>query len=142
MQDLQQCVYAPSSAEHILGVGWLERDEEFSVGPTSFAVYQRLQEFAKEPWQPFIFAGSHSCELCQYEGERSGTANIFIPFEKRIFVCPELILHYMNAHQYQPPKVFCDAVLACPEMNSMEYKKALLDCNGKVLWQNSDSIQL
>jgi hypothetical protein len=36
-----------------------------------------------------------------------------------------LIVHYMNAHGYLPPSEFCDAVMACPPMQSMPYLKAL-----------------
>jgi hypothetical protein len=53
----------------------------------------------------------------------------------KIYVCPELITHYVNAHYYKPPEVFCDAVLACPAMGSLEYKRSLIACKGNVLWQ-------
>ncbi len=78
--------------------------------------------------------GLHECDLCQFAGER-GKANVFIPYRGKIYICPELITHYINAHHYQPPAIFCEAVLACPPMDSMAYKRLLIECGGKVLWQ-------
>lgn len=125
-------------ADHIVAVGWLGKSSAFTTGPTPEPVYQRLQLFARNPWQPFVAMGYHQCELCQYDGEKQGTANLYIPFVGKIFVAPELITHYINAHFYQPPAVFCEAVMACPEMGSMDYKRLLIGCNGQVLWQTPD----
>jgi hypothetical protein len=74
----------------------------------------------------------HHCGLCQFEPPRF-TSNVFVPFENRIFVAPVAITHYIAAHWYQPPEIFINAVLACPEMNSMQYKKAILANGGAVL---------
>lgn len=62
---------------------------------------------------------------------------LFIPADKTIYVCPELIVHYMNAHGYAPPDIFCGAVLACPPMRSMQYLKALKDHGGAQLLRPS-----
>ncbi len=32
---------------------------------------------------------------------------------------------HIDAHQYRPPDVFQQAVMACPEMRSMPYLKAI-----------------
>ncbi|WP_154668261.1 hypothetical protein [Pseudoduganella violaceinigra] len=42
-------------------------------------------------------------------------------------------VHYVAAHRYLPPQIFIDAVLACPAMNSMDYKRALLANGGRSL---------
>jgi hypothetical protein len=84
-----------------------------------------LVELLRNPWQPAICLGFHHCDLCLYEGP-PGKRNLFVPTEGMVFVCPELIAHYMNAHGYRPPEEFCAAVLACPAMRSMPYLKALL----------------
>jgi hypothetical protein len=57
----------------------------------------------------------------------------FIPSNDVVYVCPELILHYINAHGYSPPREFCEAVLACPDIRTMEYKKRLLAAGLRVL---------
>ena len=133
--DLSPCTYLPVIADHILAVGWLETIGSFATGPTPTEVFERLSAFIRDPWQPFVAMGKHGCTLCQHTSEQQGSANPFIPCRSKIYVCPELITHYINAHYYQPPSVFCDAVLACPPMKSMEYKRALVACKGQVLWQ-------
>jgi hypothetical protein len=124
--DLSPCDYFGAECAHcLLAVGWLERGRPFPTGPVDPEVYARLVELLKDPWQPAISAGFHRCDLCLYEGE-TGERNLFIPAGGVVFVCPELIPHYMNAHGYRPPEEFCQAVLACPAMRSMPYFKALL----------------
>jgi hypothetical protein len=139
LEDLSPCTCLPSFADHILAVGWLKSGRPFRTGPTPQTVYDRLRSFARNPWQPLISAEIHSCDLCQFEGEQSGVANLFFPYQSKIYVSPELITHYINAHHYQPPPIFCDAVLACPEMDSMEYKRLLITCNGRVLWNEASA---
>jgi hypothetical protein len=69
------------------------------------------------------------------EFEIPGTSrkDLYVPANQVIYVAPELIVHYIDAHQYLPPQVFIDAVLACPEMRSMDYLKALLRGGGNKL---------
>ncbi|MCB0036494.1 MAG: hypothetical protein KDE51_20820 [Anaerolineales bacterium] len=50
-----------------------------------------------------------------------------------IYIAPEGILHYIAQHWYRPPDIFIEAVMACPEMHSMAYKKAFLDNGGRSL---------
>jgi hypothetical protein len=51
----------------------------------------------------------------------------------RIYVAPVGILHYIAAHWYKPPMAFVEAVMACPPMQSMAYKRELLANGGRVL---------
>ncbi len=131
--DLSPCGYfGQECATFLRAVGWLERGQPFPVGPVDAEVYRQLVEMCKNPWEPGIFMGFHRCNLCLYEGT-TGKRNVFVPAGKVVFVCPELITHYMNEHGYRPPEEFCDAVLACPPMRSMPYLKALLASGGKPL---------
>ena len=125
--DNSKCDYFPFPGnESLLAIGWLERGREFNTGSVDSAVYDRLEELLRDPWQPVASAGPHACNLCRFRQDTHGSANLFVPGDGAIFVCPELILHYMNAHGYAPPREFCSAVLSCPDTRSMEYKKALL----------------
>jgi hypothetical protein len=49
-----------------------------------------------------------------------------VPGDGAIYCCPELITHYINAHEYAPPAAFAAAVIACPDTRSMEYKRLLV----------------
>lgn len=117
-------------SDRIVAVGWLARGREYPVGEVSAEVYAKLEELFVEPWQPAVAAGIHRCDLCVYSADKVGTKNVFIPEERRVFIAPELILHYMNAHRYRPPDEFCRAVANCPSMGSPDYRRALLAAGG------------
>ncbi|MFZ3217848.1 MAG: hypothetical protein WA192_17440 [Candidatus Acidiferrales bacterium] len=40
-------------------------------------------------------------------------------------MAPSMILHYIDVHDYEPPEVFWEAVMNCPEMGSEAYRQAL-----------------
>ena len=139
-EDLENCDYfgdylGPEAANSLLAVGWLERGHHFTSGNIDKEIYDRLCELLQDPFQPGIFMGIHECELCQWQFsvKFAGSSNLFVPNGETIFVCPELILHYIDAHWYKPPAIFCEAVMACPPIRSMEYKKILLKSGGRVL---------
>lgn len=115
----------PNCGACLRAVGWLERGRPFATGSVDVTVYARLVELLRHPWEPAITMGFHRCDLCLYDGP-PGKRNLYIPADGVVFVAPELVAHYMNAHGYRPPEAFCAAVLACPEMRSMPYLKALL----------------
>ena len=125
--DNSICDYFPfPEHESLRAIGWLERGHEFTTGSVEPEVYDRLEELLRDPWQPVVCACPHECDLCRFRQDTVGSANLFVPGDGVVFVCPELILHYINAHEYAPPREFCSAVLSCPNTRSMEYKKALL----------------
>lgn len=113
-----------------VAVGWLARGDQHPTGPVAPGVFAKLEALLTEPWQPAVAGGSHPCDLCVFRAEKWGVNNVFVPGDGRVYVAPELILHYMNAHQYQPPPEFCEAVLSCPSMRSVAYRRALLRAGG------------
>jgi len=130
--DLTQCDYFPVKCSALLAVGWLSAETRYTIGDSDPSFFAKLLELAESPWQPVVCAGFHECELCQFQ-PALGTANIFVPYEGNIYVAPELIVHYIAAHRYKPPRIFIDAVVTCPRMNSMDYKKAILANGGRSL---------
>jgi len=133
--DLTHCNYFPVECEALLAVGWLSAGTQYGADDSDPAFFTKLLELAASPWQPVASTGLHECELCQFQ-PKTGTATIFVPYQGNIYVAPELIVHYIAAHRYKPPQVFVDAVIACPEMNSMAYKKAILFNGGRPLVSN------
>lgn len=132
--DLSPCDYF-GDADGILAVGWLEAGHPFTTGEVDRVVYDKLQDFCRNPWTPETMGamgGVYGCMLCKYES-KIGWKNLFIPGRGVIYACPELITHYMNAHDYAPPQDFCDAVVSCPPMRSMDYLKAILANGGRAL---------
>ena len=96
------------------------------MGSVPRAVYDRLCELFRDPWQPFVCAGRHECNLCRFNAEASAATNLFVPGDGALYVCPELILHYINAHGYAPPEAFCNALLQCPDTRTIDYKRRLI----------------
>jgi hypothetical protein len=116
----------------ILAVGWISRATPFPTGPTPASAFEKLADLCKNPWAPAVTAGYHFCEVCQYDGAKLKD-EVYVPGDGCIYVAPTGILHYIAAHWYAPPTVFIQAVLDCPPMRSMDYKRALLQNGGRVL---------
>jgi hypothetical protein len=137
-EDLTQCDYFGSHlADSLRAVGWLQRDRPYPTGAIDAEVFAKIADLARDPWQPSVAAGPHSCDLCLYEPEASCSANLFVPGDGSLYVCPTLITHYMNAHGYAPPPAFCRAILACPTMRSMPYMKSVLASGGRLLMRSA-----
>lgn len=136
IKDLEPCNYLPLECEALVAIGWLGGESKFRKGPVSTEFFKKLSELCKNPWQPVVSAGLHTCSLCQFEAPRF-SSNIFVPYQSRIFVAPVAIVHYIAAHWYKPPNIFIQAVMACPANHTMEYKKAILSNGGRGLVQAS-----
>ena len=100
---------------------------------------ERLFGLFRNPWEPGVFIGSAECDFCSFSGGPKsfqlsgqndsvhiGVSNLFVPGDGCLFVAPSLIVHYVDAHGYCPPRVFQEAVMTCPEMRSVDYLKAVL----------------
>ena len=132
IQDLDTCHLFARSETLPIAIGWLGKGSDFGKGPVEEGLFRRLCELCAAPWQPAVSAGVHRCELCQFDPPVFSGC-VFVPNLGRIFVAPVGIVHYVSTHWYRPPEVFVDAVLVCPPMRSMEYKKALLAGGGRTL---------
>ena len=142
-RDLDPCRYFGASG--LIAVGWLGSGAEFPSGPVSDEFLETLFELLADPWSPPVQTlGGHSCELCHPGAETTtrwgrfqlssySVANLFVPFDGAIYVAPEGIGHYVLCHRYQPPEIFVRAVLACPPVRSMGFRKLLLECGGREL---------
>ncbi|HNO78421.1 MAG TPA: hypothetical protein PKN33_10215 [Phycisphaerae bacterium] len=138
--DLAPCDYfGHEHAGRLRAVGWLERGQPFRQDTIASEVFRRLQELLKDPWSQIVMRGMHACDLCCFVPEAHGCSNLFVPGNGFLYVCPELICHYINAHGYAPPAEFCQCVLTCPEMRTMEYRRAILANGGHDLITSVDS---
>ncbi len=139
-EDLSSCNYFGDEFAHgLVAVGWLEKEHNYSKDVNIVNGFlNKLFDLLINPWQfpHSIEPGSHECDFCLiHEQKRTivlrgssvdmGATELFVPWRSNLFVSPSLILHYIDAHGYTPPKVFQEAVLACPMNHSMEYLKAI-----------------
>ena len=132
IKDLERCDFFPLQCDNLISIGWLSLNSDYTVGSVDKQFVDKLCELVVNPWEPVVSGGWHECDLCQFYPPKF-KKNVFIPYDGFIYVTPEAITHYICQHWYQPPVVFVNAVMACPSMNSMDYKKAILANGGRRL---------
>ena len=120
-------------------VGWLAGGKPFTTGPLDRRVHDKLEELregrqhARWTWLlGFMFMGRHHGDFCSGPDAAWCSMNLVIPGRGFLFVAPDLILHYMDAHAYQPPAEFCQAVLDCPPVPTTAYLEAVAANGGGV----------
>jgi hypothetical protein len=107
----------------VLHVGWLEKGHEYPTGETDAAVIGKLKVLVELPRAPKIQTlGFHTCDFCDNRFihmlcvEREiplGSAELLIPSAwDVIYTTPDLIIHYIEDHNYCPPDEFVEAVKA------------------------------
>ena len=69
-----------------------------------------------------VFAGFHRCDLCR---RTTGTRNFAVPAGDLLYVAPELIVHYIDKHDYLPPKEFVAATLDSPLPGTKKYEQLI-----------------
>ncbi|RYG62852.1 hypothetical protein EON80_22345 [bacterium] len=131
-----------------LNVGWLSSEHPFPQGEVTETEFEKLCELLVNPWNPAYPVGVHLCELCRFSGGNGVTRfkdfqiagyskfDLYVPGQGIIYVAPSSIAHSVDAHQYLPPRIFLDAVMACPPMRSVDYFRALLANGGRDLVRN------
>lgn len=114
--------------DYVRAVGWLDVAQPYRKGRVDAMVVERLRSFAKNwgesvtalDWP--VAAGMHTCNLCQ-RFRASGTFGV--PSGQILFVCPEMLAHYVEVHMYLPPIEFREALVSAPEPGSEKYKDAV-----------------
>jgi hypothetical protein len=114
-----------AEGEHIRAIGWLHPDYPFSQGAVSPAFLARLKLFASQAalstkalFFP-IWCGVHQCEFCD---QSIGAQNFGVPAADLLYIAPEMIVHYVEAHDYCPPLEFQNAVMNSPLPETEEYQ--------------------
>jgi hypothetical protein len=124
---------ATSDLPTMLAIGWLDCMHPFETAPPSSAFLTRLEAFCVSC--RIASMGIHDCEFCSPELQRGyiyaqgsilGSAEIVIFGRKGTkYIAPNLIYHYVQAHHYNPPSVFQQAVLASASPSSRAYNTRL-----------------
>ncbi|MEI8380511.1 MAG: hypothetical protein WCJ09_10300 [Planctomycetota bacterium] len=119
------CASLVAAGDHVRAVGWLHPDHPYPQGPVSAEFLARLKEFVARSGDSAeavyfgAFGGYHTCEFC---GRANGIGNFGVPRGELLFVAPEMVVHYIEQHGYQPPAEFVDAVLRSPLPDTEEYQ--------------------
>jgi hypothetical protein len=120
-----------ASGPHVRAVGWLARAKPFVRNPATSALVGRLRDYCELHarhassivWQAAIWNGGHACELC---GSGWSTACIAVPSKSALYVAPDLIVHYVETHEYAPPAEFVQALTESPLPGTAGYDSAVL----------------
>src|SRR4051812_16575626 len=117
-----------ATGPHVRAVGWLSAEHSYPEGSVSESFIARLRTLCAG-WNDSVralrwpvAAGPHTCELCK-EFRTSG--NLGIPADGVLFVAPEMVAHYVEKHEYLPPREFIQAVLMTPAPGTVEYAQAV-----------------
>ena len=121
-----------------LAVGWLQRRQPFPTGPVPDEFAEALLAFCFPEHTVCATRATHPCPLCgervapiERDGQmtRPGTGEIRVLGAEDIFAAPDLIHHYVTAHDYQPPQVFIEAVLDGPPPGSPVHRALIRTLN-------------
>jgi hypothetical protein len=113
----------PCALNGVLTVGWLEPPHPFTVGQISDDILSKLKLLASTQ-RANQMRGYASCEICGADEclveigdrvQRLGAAEIWIPDlvdRVKVYAAPNLIVHYIEAHEYLPPAPFLASLAA------------------------------
>jgi len=121
--DLTQYSYIQRTARECeVNVGWLDDQHNFATGAAPEEVLSKIFELCRKPMN--LTRGRQSCVLCKERslictGKRGGieiglgNGEIRVNGKSgKVYASPVMIYHYMEAHNYNPPQEFIEAVLA------------------------------
>ncbi len=156
-EDLSPWTYVGIEHPLLKAVGWLSEGHAYSTGHMPEETYHQLCRLLHKPWTPWgVWMGFHDCEFCRFSGGiheyayswhtpkghiRTATlggksnSELIIPGSGCLYVTPHNIAHYIDSHGYTPPSEFLEAVAACPDVDSIAYKKAFLANGGREVLQ-------
>ena len=117
--DLAPCSLGVHEPEGI-SVGWLDTAHDFPRGAVRPDLVERLTRICTRPIVKH--RGFHVCEFCDFApdatfaiqkaaGALSSTVIRVVGHDGRIYYSPAMICHYIEAHGYQPPQQFIEAVV-------------------------------
>ncbi len=143
--------------EEVLCVGWLDKKHPFKQKVTNEKYIEKLTEiyWGSEVFDSFvnIYRCLDTCDLCGtydstkvYDKESRSLisfneAEIWIPSIKEgvYYASPSVLIHYIQDHQYSPPKEYWNAVMNVDlekRFNAVETNQELIDKyrNGKTFF--------
>jgi hypothetical protein len=112
----------PSKVPNVFMIGWLDDNAEFERGEADVAFLNALRSLYPSH-QVNKMRGYHKCQLCHTTKNKGaieasidvdlGSAELWIPSSDKsvIFAAPDMILHYIETHQYSPPASYKQAVI-------------------------------
>ena len=118
--------YLTRPIDTAINVGWLDANHDFIRGAVAPALFDKLCHICASRGATDVHVNrlrsSTQCGICgrdEFEVPGCsddlsiGMSEIWIPNPKGgFFVAPSMIIHFIADHEYRPPEVFMDAVMA------------------------------
>ncbi|MEQ1571109.1 MAG: hypothetical protein ABMA64_36100 [Myxococcota bacterium] len=107
-------------ARGIVNVGWLDASRIYPTGRIEDSTFWTKLGWLTLHARAFSARAVSPCPICRtvsatWEGQRLGLAELWVPSASTdVFVCPDLISHFITEHFYRPPQIFVEAVLQYP----------------------------
>jgi len=110
-----------------LNVGWLSKGHPYPKGVVAPRLIEKLRELAIK-MHVNKTRGFHQCEFCgtirrlirnqlgiplEWRGHNRnlGSAEIWVASKDGVmYAAPDMVIHYIEAHEYLPPAVFLEAL--------------------------------
>lgn len=123
-QALAELSGIPASFGQWAAFGWLDPGHHYTAGFSPKTFIQALEVAAMDP--VFVTRGYHRCQYCPaslgsfgpttyqtHDGKQLqlGSACLKVTDnQQRVWVAPNLVLHYISEHDYRPPGEVIDSV--------------------------------
>jgi hypothetical protein len=117
--DLSNLNLPPWNSARYLSVGWLDVEHQYSRGTVPDKDIEQLWKLCIHP--KVTTRGFHECPFCPPTGKSTlcyragrekyfGSGMIFLKNGGKTYVAPDLIYHFVTAHEYLPPAEFIEIV--------------------------------
>jgi hypothetical protein len=91
-------------------IGWLDSKNDFPKGDVPREVIDKIKNM-----EPYIRTkGFHTCEFCTDSDDKRisrSSTEFKVEGNGKTYCFPQMLVHYITKHNYQPPQEFIDAVL-------------------------------
>jgi hypothetical protein len=92
-------------------IGWLDSSHDFPKGDVPKEVVDKIKLM-----DPYVRTkGWHSCEFCIDEDDKRdsrSSTEYKVDGSGKTYCFPQMLIHYIEKHNYKPPQEFIDAVLS------------------------------
>jgi hypothetical protein len=125
--DMSPYDYGGRAQPGVVHVGWLDGEHPYPRGAVPSQLLDKMKELARTPVE--LYRGFHICEVCKWspkkdedneqaflkwEELRQSNGAIRVTAKGITYAAPVLVIHYIEAHEYLPPKDFLRAIESWP----------------------------
>lgn len=118
-EDLTRYIYHHGDGTGAVNIGWLDSGKPYPRGPVDDLTVRKLRRLCVEQFTRGM-RGTHGCPFCQKPKRIAakygrnfcflGSGEIRVYGAEKAYACPNMIIHYVEQHEYRPPDEFLEAV--------------------------------